>query len=331
MPMPIPGRDFDEAEHPAASESTLEKLKGFFGVSSTQWGFDYAWEGDTPAQLVRLMQSNNADFVARYVTDPGGKGITWAEAQAMIAAGIMICPVWEVSGTDFTGGYNAGLADGKAAAAALKALGAPAGSLVWFAIDTDTSDFTSTNNYLRGAKAGTGSYIAQLYGKNTVCDAAANAGLGGSHWQTYAWSGGAVSGNAALYQYQNGVMIGGISMDRDRTLKTLSGPWAHTGSTPPPPPPPPPADWTEQMIMALPTLGPSDSDGVGAIQYVHRIQALVKVIGQINNLSAASAVTTDGVYGPQTIAGVKAVQGFFGLSQDGITGPATWHHLVTGG
>lgn len=327
MPMPLPGRDFNEADHPAASEGVLEKLKGLVGAGSTLWGFDYAWENDSPAQIVSLLTSNSADFAARYLNDPGGKGINRAEAQALQAAGIMICPIWEYTGTDFTGGYSAGLADGKAAAAAMAALGATAGSLIWFTIDTDTSDFTDTNNYLRGAKAGTGSYIAQLYGKDTVCDAAAAAGLGGDHYQTYAWSGGRISPNAALYQYQNGVTIGGISMDRDRTLKTMNGPWAHTGSTPQPPP----ADWTEQMIMALPTLGANDLDLAGQVQYVHRIQALVRVIGQINSLPAAAVVATDGVYGPQTQAGVKAIQGFFGLSQDGITGQATWHHLVTGG
>lgn len=82
--------------------------------------------------------------------------------------------------------------------------------------------------------------------------------------------------------------------------------------------------------MALPTIGPSDIDVAGQIQYVHRAQALVKVIGQINSLGSAAGIATDGIYGPGTIAGVKQVQGFFGLSQDGITGQATWHALVAG-
>ena len=329
MPMPIPGRDFDEAEHPAASEGLLTRLAGVIGVSSTLWGFDYAWEGDTPAQLVALLNTNSADFAARYVNDTGGKGMTWAEAQAFLKNGIQIYPIYETSGTDFAGGYSAGLADGQAAARNLRALGAPAGTLCWFAIDTSTSDFALTNAYLRGAKAGTAEFIAQLYGSYAVVEAAAAAGLGSDHYQTYAWSAGQVSSHAALYQYQNGVTIGGISMDRDRTLKAIQGPWAHTGPTPPPPPPPP--DWTEQMIMALPTLGPSDSDTVGSVQYVHRIQALVKVIGQVNGLAAAAGIATDGMYGPATIAGVRQVQGFFGLSVDGITGQSTWHHLITGG
>src|SRR6266849_3979764 len=171
MPMPRPGVDFDEAGHPAAPEHH-PLLAVAAAAGSTLWGFDYAWQSATPAQLVQLLLANQSDFVARYVTDPGGKGIDWAEAQAMMAAGIMLCPVWEYSGTDFTGGYGAGLADGKAAAAAMRSLGAPAGSLCWFAIDTGTTDFGSTNAYLRGCKAGSAEYIAQLYGSYDVVEAA---------------------------------------------------------------------------------------------------------------------------------------------------------------
>ena len=323
MTMPKPGVDFDPVEHPAVREdhpllARLDKAGG------TQYGLDYAWQHVTPAQLVRLLNANQADFAARYINDPGGKGITQAEAQALQAAGIIICPVYETTGTTFRGGHPAGIADGKDAAAGMRARGAPAGSLCWFAIDTDTSDYTLTNNYLRGCQAGSGAYVAQLYGKNGVCDAAAQAGLGTLHWQTYAWSRGAVSAHALLYQYANGVMIGGISMDRDRTLQPMQGPWAHSGTITPPA-----ADWTEQAIMALPTLGPSDSDSGGGTLPVHRIQALVKGIGQWNQLGpATTSLAVDGNYGTATVAGVKAIQKFFKLSQDGITGPDTWRKLI---
>jgi len=332
VPMPVPGRDFDPAEHlPVTGDHPVLTRFARAAPSASAailWGFDWAWENLSDAQVVRLLTSNGADFACRYINDPGGKGITSSEAAALGAAGIIICPVYETTGTDFTGGYGAGVRAGQAAAAFMRSRGAPAGSLLWFAIDTGTSDFGSTNAYLRGAKAGTGAYIAQLYGSYAVVEAAYSAGLGSSHWQTYAWSAGKLSPHALLYQYQNGVMIGGVSMDRDRTLKAMSGPWAHAGSPPPPPPPKPPADWTEQAIMSLPTVGPSDTDTPGEMQYVHRVQALVKVIGEINGLGAAAGVVTDGIYGPATVSGVRQVQGFFGLPADGITGQATWTKLI---
>lgn len=80
--------------------------------------------------------------------------------------------------------------------------------------------------------------------------------------------------------------------------------------------------------MALPTLGPSDTDHPGGSLLVHRIQVLVNGIGDWNGLGAATQVTADGVYGPATIAGVKRIQAFFGLPQDGICGQDTWTKLI---
>lgn len=88
--------------------------------------------------------------------------------------------------------------------------------------------------------------------------------------------------------------------------------------------------WTETLMQNLPTLGQGDQDHPGQVQYVHRIQALVKVIGDINHLPQASAVKADGTFGQATWTGVLQVQGFFGLSQDGICGKQTWLALITG-
>lgn len=94
--------------------------------------------------------------------------------------------------------------------------------------------------------------------------------------------------------------------------------------------PQPAATWTETLLQNLPTLAQGDADHPGRVQYVHRIQALVKVIGDINKLAEASAVKAGGKYDRATWLGVLAVQKFFGLTQDGITGPQTWAALVAG-
>lgn len=92
--------------------------------------------------------------------------------------------------------------------------------------------------------------------------------------------------------------------------------------------PQPPADWTEQAIMALPTLAEGAVDAAGSMLMVHRVQNDVTGIGRWNALGPVTALTDDGVFGPATTAGVRAIQSFFGLTQDGIVGPDTWRKLI---
>ena len=94
--------------------------------------------------------------------------------------------------------------------------------------------------------------------------------------------------------------------------------------------PPPAQNWTDAMIANLPTLVQGNADKAGAVQYVRRMQALVKVIGDVNKLPAASAVAVTGTYDRTTWLGVLAIQKMFGLTQDGAIGPATWSALVAG-
>lgn len=129
-----------------------------------------------------------------------------------------------------------------------------------------------------------------------------------------------------LWQFTDSYSIPGIGTSDcsvfHGTIDQLAA-YAHGGSQPQ-------TDWTEQMIMALPTIQQGAADAPGQIMYVHRAQALAKVIGQINSVTAAASLTTDGNFGPATTAGIKAIQQLFGLTQDGVVGPNTWHKLVVG-
>jgi hypothetical protein len=62
------------------------------------------------------------------------------------------------------------------------------------------------------------------------------------------------------------------------------------------------------LTATVPVLQVGDADSVGASCSVYRLQALIAVIGKINNLAAASAVSADGVFGPETAVGLKAVE-----------------------
>lgn len=89
-------------------------------------------------------------------------------------------------------------------------------------------------------------------------------------------------------------------------------------------------NWTEALLNTLPVLTAGNRDHPGTVQFVRRLQALVKVIGDVNGLAAASAVVADGNFGAATRAGVLQVQQFFGITADGTAGPATWAALVAG-
>jgi len=64
--------------------------------------------------------------------------------------------------------------------------------------------------------------------------------------------------------------------------------------------------------------------------FVRRVQALAGVVGNVNHLQPAMNLAVDGIFGPATIAAVKAVQAFFGIAQDGIVGPHTWERWSLG-
>lgn len=59
---------------------------------------------------------------------------------------------------------------------------------------------------------------------------------------------------------------------------------------------------------------------------VEQLQTYLRVISQ--NLDAVPPVTVDGVYGPQTIRAVEAVQSLYGMPVTGYVGPLTWNAIV---
>ena len=95
-------------------------------------------------------------------------------------------------------------------------------------------------------------------------------------------------------------------------------------------PPLPPPDWQAVMMSKLPTLQLGAADTAGHPLFVRRVQLLVSGVGEWNNLGPVTALRTDGAYGPATAEGVKRVQQFLGITQDGICGNATWAGLITG-
>jgi hypothetical protein len=129
----------------------------------------------------------------------------------------------------------------------------------------------------------------------------------------------------------------GINLDRSLLLPNFFDP----RPAPPKPPTPKPAtpSWQEAMLNALPTLKQGDKDGPGKIEFVGRMQVLIKFIGKTNKIEAASTLdehTSDDYaeFGPHTVNALLAVQAFFGLHntseyQQRVCGPQTWAALIT--
>ena len=59
---------------------------------------------------------------------------------------------------------------------------------------------------------------------------------------------------------------------------------------------------------------------------VEQLQTYLNVISQ--NIPAVPPVTVDGVYGPQSIRAVEAVQSLYGMPVTGYVGPLTWNAIV---
>lgn len=87
---------------------------------------------------------------------------------------------------------------------------------------------------------------------------------------------------------------------------------------------------TAEDVKARGLVGAVSKDAPGGVYFVYRAQALVRIIAQINNIAGAKDLVLDGDYGPATKDAVEAVQHHWALTEDGITGPATWALLVTG-
>lgn len=234
-------------------------------------GLDFAW--GFSSSLPAAIKKAGAQFVVRYL-GTSSKCLTAHERDALHAAGIGIGLVYEVSGTSFKNGESAGQTDGTAARTAAQLLGVPGGTPIWFAIDVDTADFKSTNAYLNGCAKACAPYEARLYGSYAVVEAAG----GSSAWQTYAWSGSKVSSHAGLYQYHNGVTVGGVDMDNDRTvggsLAIVNGWLTHAAVPTPTPTPSPILHPVKATKDTLRLKGNTNAHAKGAIPWMSHEHAI---------------------------------------------------------
>jgi glycoside hydrolase-like protein len=150
------------------------------------------------------LKGSRLDFVARYYRDPASRWPTLSaeEARMVSSAGMSLVAVWESHPhkRDYFS-YTSGYSDGLAAHRQAKAIGQPAGTGIYFAVDFNAQEPDiggPVDQYFRGVHAGlaaaaeqTREYRVGVYGSGAVCDYLKRARLAEYAWlsNSTAWSG----------------------------------------------------------------------------------------------------------------------------------------------
>ncbi len=150
------------------------------------------------------LKESRLDFVARYYRDPASRWPTLsaAEARMVSSAGMSLVAVWESHShkRDYFS-YASGYYDALAAHRQAQAIGQPAGSGIYFAVDFNAQEPDvrgPVDQYFRGVHAGLAAAAGQareyrvgVYGSGAVCDYLKRARLAEYAWlsNSTAWSG----------------------------------------------------------------------------------------------------------------------------------------------
>jgi hypothetical protein len=152
------------------------------------------------SDVVNELKDSPIDFVARYYRDPTSHwpALSAHEAQLLSSSGLKIVAVWEPHFSDpayFS--YYAGYDDAFSAYEQAQAVGQPAGSAIYFAVDFNAQALDPIIQYFRGVAAGLAAasggramYKIGVYGSGAVCAAVREAGLAQYSWlsNALAWS-----------------------------------------------------------------------------------------------------------------------------------------------
>lgn len=190
------------------------------------------------------VQASPYSLICRYLSDGGaglpGKLLLPDEAQSYLANDIALVSNWETYANRMREGYNAGLADAKAAWAQHKACGGPDNAVVYFSCDYDApeSDQPAINAYLQACIDYLGVQSVGIYGGYWVVKRCKEYAPGIHIWQACAWSGGNVHPQANLYQRLGTVYVNGCACDVNEIRTPGSaGAWQDVMNQPAPQPP----------------------------------------------------------------------------------------------
>ncbi len=176
------------------------------------------------------------------------KPVTRAYTDALRGAGLQVVsnyqygkPGWPTP-SDYTRGYDGGVADAHTALTLHAAAGGPDSAPIYFSVDEDINTDTWKTvavKWFQGINSVVGVGRTGIYGHARACAWAARDGVIGDSttpghrwaWQTRAWSNGEREPTAVLYQSavftasDPAVVVGGIHVDADDVLAPDYGQW----------------------------------------------------------------------------------------------------------
>jgi hypothetical protein len=191
-------------------------------------GFDTTQDITSHAAAIK---AGNYDFVARYLSQSHWKVINTQEAAAISAAGLGLVLVYEDAPTasDYFS-FGRGQADGTRASQQAVLIGAPTGTVLYFAVDYDASSsdisgpITQYFNGVAGAlksftAANSTGYTTGVYGSGATCSSITAAGLAKCGWlaQSSGWSGHDTYTGWSIRQGMPAI-IAGLSVDPDDAI-----------------------------------------------------------------------------------------------------------------
>ncbi|WP_409427734.1 DUF1906 domain-containing protein [Mycobacterium sp. SMC-11] len=234
-------------------------LPGVLGatVGAARAGADGLQVIDFAHRLVSPEQIKAAGFDGAlvYVSElrPGAtfdfKPVTRDYADGLRAAGLQVAscyqfgkPGWTQSPSDFTRGYDGGVADAQTALRLHAAAGGPPSAPIFFSVDEDIDAATWQNvavKWFRGINSVLGVDRTGIYGGARQCSWAINDGVIGRStspghrwaWQTRAWSHGDREPAAVLFQREivtatePGFVIDDVHVDVNDVLAADFGQW----------------------------------------------------------------------------------------------------------
>lgn len=155
---------------------------------------DCAWTKPSAAAIKTAGYSGVIGYISR---DPS-KDLTGPQMKRYRSSGLLVGLVFETTANRAGQGYDAGRVDCAFAEAEAAKRGYPAGCVIFYAVDFDAS-ISQIRSYFRGIKATHARYGWGAYGSAKVVDGLQRLRPAAS-WQTVAWSGGAISPHADIYQ-----------------------------------------------------------------------------------------------------------------------------------